>query len=200
MAHFQVKVGEDPDTDVERFRRVAAAMRPGEVMAPTPIAAGAATRRSASSAPPSRSLPTTASGSISTSRVRPTTSALRRPAKRCARSERLVSRSISCITPTSERVPSLPAMGETLSASCRACLRRTGSVSPWPAEGPAHGAPARSCSVRPRFFSDAVKKMQRSPAPPDSNPVSSMTYEAGDRNGQVTRSGEYGPENAVWGL
>ncbi|MEM7191136.1 MAG: enolase C-terminal domain-like protein, partial [Pseudomonadota bacterium] len=29
---FQVKVGENPDTDIERFRRVAAAMRPGEVM------------------------------------------------------------------------------------------------------------------------------------------------------------------------
>lgn len=32
IAHFQVKVGEDPDTDIERLRRVAAAMRAGEVM------------------------------------------------------------------------------------------------------------------------------------------------------------------------
>ena len=30
--HFQVKVGEDPDTDIVRFNKVAAAMRPGEVM------------------------------------------------------------------------------------------------------------------------------------------------------------------------
>ena len=32
FAQFQVKVGEDPDTDIERFRRVAQQMRPGEVM------------------------------------------------------------------------------------------------------------------------------------------------------------------------
>ncbi len=32
ITQFQVKVGEDPDTDIERFRRTAAAMRPGEVM------------------------------------------------------------------------------------------------------------------------------------------------------------------------
>ncbi|MEO1495385.1 MAG: cis-3-hydroxy-L-proline dehydratase [Pseudomonadota bacterium] len=32
FTQFQVKVGEDPDTDIERFRRVAAQMRPGEVM------------------------------------------------------------------------------------------------------------------------------------------------------------------------
>ena len=30
--HFQMKVGEDPDTDIQRFRRVAASMRAGEVM------------------------------------------------------------------------------------------------------------------------------------------------------------------------
>ena len=32
FTQFQVKVGEDPDTDIERFRRVARQMRPGEVM------------------------------------------------------------------------------------------------------------------------------------------------------------------------
>ena len=32
FTQLQVKVGEDPDTDVERFRRVAAAMTPGAVM------------------------------------------------------------------------------------------------------------------------------------------------------------------------
>jgi L-alanine-DL-glutamate epimerase-like enolase superfamily enzyme len=32
FTNLQVKVGEDPDTDIERFRRVAAAMRPATVM------------------------------------------------------------------------------------------------------------------------------------------------------------------------
>lgn len=32
FTQFQVKVGADPDTDIERFRRVAAQLRPGEVM------------------------------------------------------------------------------------------------------------------------------------------------------------------------
>jgi L-alanine-DL-glutamate epimerase-like enolase superfamily enzyme len=32
ITHFQVKVGADPATDIERLRRTAAAMRPGEVM------------------------------------------------------------------------------------------------------------------------------------------------------------------------
>jgi L-alanine-DL-glutamate epimerase-like enolase superfamily enzyme len=32
FTQFQVKVGEDPDRDIERFRRVASQMRPGEVM------------------------------------------------------------------------------------------------------------------------------------------------------------------------
>ena len=32
FTHFQVKVGEDPDLDIERMRRCAEAMRPGEVM------------------------------------------------------------------------------------------------------------------------------------------------------------------------
>lgn len=32
FSQFQVKVGADPDEDIERFRRTAAAMRPGEVM------------------------------------------------------------------------------------------------------------------------------------------------------------------------
>ncbi len=30
--HFQVKVGEDPDTDIQRFEEVAAVMQPGDVM------------------------------------------------------------------------------------------------------------------------------------------------------------------------
>ncbi|MGB5214072.1 MAG: cis-3-hydroxy-L-proline dehydratase [Anderseniella sp.] len=32
FSQFQMKVGEDPTTDIERFRKVAAAMQPGEVM------------------------------------------------------------------------------------------------------------------------------------------------------------------------
>ncbi|MEL7469277.1 MAG: cis-3-hydroxy-L-proline dehydratase [Pseudomonadota bacterium] len=32
FTQFQVKVGEDPDTDIERFRRVGAVLRPGDVM------------------------------------------------------------------------------------------------------------------------------------------------------------------------
>lgn len=62
------------------------------------------------------------------------------------------------------------------------------------------GKPTRSCFVRPGFFSGAVKKMQRSPASLGSKLPDIKDLRGWDRNGQVTRFGEYRPGERPCGL